>query len=68
MVDHLLHATLTKCHKLSGHAEVYLGDINCQAFHWLLQLSIDHLHNHLWLSDSQFETFAAHDFNKDGEL
>ena len=68
MVNHLLHAALTKRHELSNHTEELLRDINCEAFHWLLKFSVNCLENHLWLSDSQFETLAAHNFNEDCEL
>ena len=68
MVNHLLHAALAKCHELCDYTEELLRDINGEALHWLLQLSIHCLENHLWLSDGQFKTFTAHNFNENSKL
>ncbi len=68
MVAHLFQTTTPFPEKLSDGPHMFVGYVNSHAFGRLVGYPIDDFGEHLRLAYREFEAFAAHNFNEDGEL
>ena len=68
MVDHLVHAALTKCHKLGDNTKVVLGDVNRESLNGLVEFAINEAGDDLWFANGQLEAFTFHHFYQNREL
>ena len=65
---HLDHPALARRQLLGEHADVFLGRVDHQQFHRLVQNAVDAAHHHLGFAHRQLVPFAPHHFDQDRQL
>ena len=68
MVHHVEHGTLALAEERGDVANEFVRSIDCDVLHWLVEFAVDHAGDDLGLTDGEFEAFATHGFNQNGEL
>ena len=64
---HGLHLALAVSHQLGDSALVFARNIDGHQFIWLVNLAVNNLGNHLWLTYRELKAFATHGLNQHGE-
>ena len=65
--DDVFHAPLAPRQQLRHRPEVLLGDVERNALHGLVDLTVDQLGQHLRLAHGELEPFPAHQFDQHGQ-
>src|SRR5450432_792426 len=68
MIVHVDDLSFAGAELFHDHANKFFGNIDGEFFHRLHQFAADTFGDDFRLADHQFETFAAHHLNKNGEL
>ena len=68
VVDHLDHVSLAGTHLLGQGTDEFLGRINDQSLHGLVEDAVDGTREDLWLAYRHLVALPPHHFNKDGHL
>ena len=68
VIAHLEHFAAAAAEGFHDDADEIFGDVDDQALERLQFLAVFGAHDDFGLADHQFEAFAAHGFDQDGEL